>query len=224
MEKKNIFDVTALVVTSEDLQLVKGLYKRRISSIFTKITGKNLIFRDIMAVEIPALIESIANYRKTHLNCNYMAYTNRYGKLNKDQVSALSQLYYALADGYPLDAFDERPSDFRAFMLFMRRIEAAHHTAGMTDKIEGAINIHTSKSARNKAKAKHDKKYGNDKKEVEKWWLEWQNDPGMYKNKTAFDDAMRDKATGVTSLATITKWRKELQKKHSVCKQTIGVC
>lgn len=48
------------------------------------------------------------------------------------------------------------------------------------------------------------------KEDVREWWLRWQSEPSMYKNKTAYDVTMSDK-TGV-GIPTIAKWRKQFEK------------
>lgn len=62
---------------------------------------------------------------------------------------------------------------------------------------------------------KHAKHTEPKKEEVRDWWLKWQTNPKLFKNKTAFDEAMFDK-TGM-KVRTIQVWRKELQKEHAVC-------
>lgn len=58
--------------------------------------------------------------------------------------------------------------------------------------------------------AKQEKHIAPKKQEVRDWWLKWQADPSLYKNKTAFDERMADKVEISTRVAA--KWRKELEK------------
>lgn len=80
--------------------------------------------------------------------------------------------------------------------------------------LSSALNNYETNRARRVAQAK----YENDpkqkaKEEVRQWWLRWQHDPKLYKNKTKFAEAMLDKFDGVlTSLKVITDWCRKWEK------------
>lgn len=79
--------------------------------------------------------------------------------------------------------------------------------------VNGRI-LHSKVQASSGGKGKHAKHTEPDKAHVRNWWLKWQSDRSLFKNKTAFDEAMADK-TGKKE-RTIQGWRKELQNEHTV--------
>lgn len=79
---------------------------------------------------------------------------------------------------------------------------------------EADIQAIASAFAKKGAGGKHDKHTEPKKAEVRDWWLKWQSEPDMFKNKAAFDEAMFDK-TGM-KIRTIQEWRKALQSAHTV--------
>lgn len=67
------------------------------------------------------------------------------------------------------------------------------------------------------AARKHAKHTEPDKALVRECWLNWQADPGLYKNKVSFDRDMLEKMQRIEDIRTVTKWRLELQKEHTPC-------
>lgn len=85
-------------------------------------------------------------------------------------------------------------------------------TAKLPDMIAIGAALQAKKMARRGAAGKRVKHTEPSKEVVRKLWLEWQSEPGLYKNKTAFDKATADIVNMDTR--TVASWRKELQEKH----------
>lgn len=67
------------------------------------------------------------------------------------------------------------------------------------------------------AAEKHSKHTEPDKALVHECWLEWQANPGLYKNKVSFDRDMLEKMQRIEDIRTVTRWRIELQKERTSC-------